>query len=228
MSPGRSTSLLQHSASGGDDAASGSGWWRFDAAEAKRQVQFSLPMILTNAFYYAKLAGATLAKCWTTVTGFAFFVGLSGALETLCGQGFDAKLYRTLVLILLHQDPDISRYAAPYTKALIPGIFAYGFFKNILCFLQTQTILLPPTIFSAIPFAIHFGVAYYLVHKTALRFEGASLAVLILMCIRVLPLTLYLSFSKRCEHSWEGFSRDSLGYIAVNLKLALPSTAMKW
>ncbi|KAK4754467.1 hypothetical protein SAY87_002571 [Trapa incisa] len=269
MGSHRSTSLLEHSAGRGDDAAWGSGWWRFDAGEAKRQVQFSLPMILTNTFYYAirlvsvmiaghlgelELAGATLANCWSTVTGFALLIGLSGALETLCGQGFGAKLYQTLgihlqasciisfifsilisvlwyftepILILLHQDPDISRYAALYTKALIPGIFAYGFFKNILCFLQTQTILLSLVVFSAIALAIHFGVAYYLVHKTALGFEGASLAASISMWICVLLLTLYLSFSKRCEDSWEGFSRESFEYIAMNLKLALPSAAMK-
>ncbi|KAK4779325.1 hypothetical protein SAY86_006853 [Trapa natans] len=226
-------------------------------------------MILVSVFYYSirlfsvmlaghlgelELAGATLANSWTSVTGIAFLAGLSGALETLCGQAFGAKLYRTLgihlqasciissifsifisilwyftepVLIFLHQEPDISRYAALYTKFLIPGIFAYGFFKNILSFLQTQTILLPPMIFSAIPFAIHVGVAYCLVHKTALGFEGAPLAASLSMWVCVLLLALYLVFSKRCESSWEGFTMESFGYIAVNLKLALPSAAMK-
>ncbi|KAM2798187.1 hypothetical protein COP2_003231 [Malus domestica] len=74
-------------------------------------------------------------------------VGLSGALETLCGQGFGAKLHRMLgiylqassiisfavpiiisiiwwftelIFILLHQDPQISKYAALYIKFLIP------------------------------------------------------------------------------------------------------------
>ncbi|KAJ7948672.1 Protein DETOXIFICATION [Quillaja saponaria] len=89
------------------------GWWEkvLDMKEAKTQIFFSLPMILTNVCYYLitlvsvmlaghlgklQLAGATLANSWATVTGFAFMIGLSGALETLCGQGFGAKEYRML------------------------------------------------------------------------------------------------------------------------------------
>ena len=69
-------------------------WWRkwrkiLDVEEAKDQVLFSLPMILTNVSYYAiplvsvmfaghlgelQLAGATLANSWAYVTGFAFTV----------------------------------------------------------------------------------------------------------------------------------------------------------
>ncbi|KAK0599160.1 hypothetical protein LWI29_002852 [Acer saccharum] len=69
----------------------GGRWWRkvLDLEEAKNQVLFSLPMILTNVFYYAiplvsamfaghlgnlELAGATLANSWATITGFAFMV----------------------------------------------------------------------------------------------------------------------------------------------------------
>ena len=68
-------------------------WWQkvLDVEEAKKQVLFSLPMILTNVFYYLitlvsvmfaghlgelELAGATLANSWATVTGFAFMVTL--------------------------------------------------------------------------------------------------------------------------------------------------------
>ena len=70
------------------------GWWNekvLDVEEAKIQVLFSLPMILTNVFYYLitlvsvmfaghlgqlELAGATLANSWATVTGFCFMVTL--------------------------------------------------------------------------------------------------------------------------------------------------------
>ena len=66
-------------------------WWKrvLDVEEAKQQFLFSLPMILTNAFYYLipllsvmfaghlghlQLAGATLANSWAMVTGFSFVV----------------------------------------------------------------------------------------------------------------------------------------------------------
>ena len=67
-----------------------------DKKEAKDQVLFALPMILTNAFYYLitlvsvmfaghlghlHLASATLANSWATVTGFAFMVTLPSSLS---------------------------------------------------------------------------------------------------------------------------------------------------
>jgi len=60
-----------------------------DMEEAKHQLLFSLPMILTNMFYYLitlvsvmlvghlgelELAGATLANSWFSVTGVAVMV----------------------------------------------------------------------------------------------------------------------------------------------------------
>ncbi|KAJ4726340.1 Protein DETOXIFICATION [Melia azedarach] len=245
-------------------------WWKkvLDVQEAKDQVLFSLPMILTNVFYYAiplvsvmfaghlgqlELAGATLANSWACVTGFAFMIGLSGALETLCGQGFGAKLYGMMgihlqasciisfffsiiisffwlytepILVLLHQDPGISKQAALYTRYLIPGIFAYGFLQNMLRFLQTQSVVKPLIVFSALPMVIHFGISYGLVHWTSLGFKGASLATSVSFWISSLLLGIYVLLAKKFECTWEGFSFESLSFILTNLKLALPSAAM--
>ncbi|XP_016648258.1 PREDICTED: protein DETOXIFICATION 19-like [Prunus mume] len=75
---------------GGHGVQQGRKWGRWnkllDMEEAKNQVLFFLPMILTNVCYYTiplisvmfaghlgelELAGATLANSWATVTGFA-------------------------------------------------------------------------------------------------------------------------------------------------------------
>ncbi|XVE50211.1 hypothetical protein DITRI_Ditri01bG0143600 [Diplodiscus trichospermus] len=245
-------------------------WWKrvLDFEEAKKQVLFAVPMVLANLFYFSitmvsvmfaghlgelELAGSTLANSWATVTGFAFMTGLSGALETLCGQGFGAKMYRMLgihlqasciisfsfaiiisilwfytepILVLLHQDPEISRTAALYMKYLIPGLFAYGFVQNILRFLQTQSIVLPLVLFSGIPLGIHFGIVYSLVNKTNLGFKGAPLAASISFWISFVSLAIYVIFSKQLEKTWKGMSLESFHYILRNLKLALPSAAM--
>ncbi|XP_048441679.1 protein DETOXIFICATION 19 isoform X2 [Pyrus x bretschneideri] len=260
------TPLLEAGGHGGTKG----GWWNkvLDVEEAKNQVLFSLPMILTNVCYYMiplisvmfaghlgelQLAGATLANSWATVTGFALMVGLSGALETLCGQGFGAKLYRMLgiylqassiisflasiivsvvwfytepILILIHQDPQISKYAALYMKFLIPGLFAYGFLHNILRFLQTQSVVMPLVYFSVIPVVLHVGIAYGLVHWTGLGYVGAPLAASISVWISMLMLATYVLCAKKFEHTWEGFTLESFHYVLTNLKLALPSAAM--
>jgi len=76
------------------------GWWNrvLDMEEAKHQILFSLPMILTNIFYYLitsvsvmlvghlgelQLAGATLANSWFNVTGSAVMVIPLSLLKTL-------------------------------------------------------------------------------------------------------------------------------------------------
>ncbi|KAJ0100904.1 hypothetical protein Patl1_04702 [Pistacia atlantica] len=247
-------------------------WWSkkvLDVEEAKNQVLFSLPMVLTNVFYIAillisvmfaghlgqlELAGATpLPILGPLSLGFGFMVGLSGALETLCGQGYGAKLYRMLgiylqasciisfffsiiisilwfftepILVLFHQDPSISKQAAVYMRYLIPGIFAYGFLQNVLRFLQTQSIVMPMVLFSALPMVIHFGIAYALVHWTSLGFKGAPLAASVSLWISILVLAMYVFFAKKLKHTWEGFSSESFRFILTNLKLALPSAAM--
>ncbi|XP_066315114.1 uncharacterized protein [Miscanthus floridulus] len=86
-----------------------------DTEEAWAQLQFAVPMILTNRAYYGiplvsvvfsghlgdvQLAGATLGNSWATVTSYALATGLSGALETLCGQAYGARMYRMLGLYL--------------------------------------------------------------------------------------------------------------------------------
>ncbi|GMI85333.1 DETOXIFICATION 18 [Hibiscus trionum] len=239
-----------------------------DFEEAKFQVMFAVPVVLSNVFYFSitmvsvmfaghlgevELAASSLANSWANVTGFAFMTGLSGALETLCGQGFGAKMYNMLgihlqasciisfffsiiisilwfftepILVLLHQDPEISRMAALYMKYLIPGLFAYGFMENILMFLQTQSIVMPLVVLSVIPLGIHFGIVYGLVNKTSLGFKGAPMAASISMWISFLSLAIYVVSANKFKNTWRGLSFQSFRYIIQISKLALPSAAM--
>ena len=52
--------------------------------------------------------------------------------------------YTEPILILLHQDTDISKMAALNIRFLILGLFAYGFLQNILKFLQAQSNCVAP------------------------------------------------------------------------------------
>ncbi|XP_022976487.1 protein DETOXIFICATION 19-like [Cucurbita maxima] len=260
--------LLQVSDAG--DRANASDSWKkvFDKEEFNKQLSISFPMILTNVFYYLiplisvmfaghlgdlELAGATLANSWATVTGFAFMTGLSGALETLCGQGFGAKLYRFLgihlqssciisfsfsifisllwfytepVLILLQQDPAVSKTAARYMKFLVPGLFAYGFLQNSVRFIQAQSDVMFLSVLSGIPLVLHVGVAYGFVNWTSLGLEGAAMAASISLWVAFLVVAVYVFKSEKYKRTWEGFSVEAFSYIVFNLKLALPSAAM--
>ncbi|CAH2052918.1 unnamed protein product [Thlaspi arvense] len=239
-----------------------------DLKESKAQIIYSLPMIFTNLFFYCipltsvmfashlgqlELAGATLGNAWATVTGFSFMTGLSGALETLCGQGFGAKTYRMLgihlqsscivslaftilvsifwfftepVFRLLRQDPNISKQAALYMKYQVPGLLAYGFLQNILRFCQTQSIVTPLVIFSFVSLVINIGIAYVLVHLAGLGFIGAPIATSISLWMAFLSLGTYVICSDKFKETWTGFSLESTHYVVINLKLSLPSAAM--
>ncbi|XP_049402161.1 protein DETOXIFICATION 18-like [Solanum stenotomum] len=268
-SSGPKSPLLGSSSS--SSGISSNSWWAklIDVEEAKNQMLFSLPMIVVNSCFYfinlvsvmfaghlgkLELAASNLANSWAMVTGFSFMVGLSGALETLCGQGYGAKMYRMLgihlqasciisfffsvvisaiwwysdmILILLHQDPDIAREAGVFLRFLIPGLFAYSFLQNILRFLQAQSIIMPLAFCSVGSLVIHIGISYALVHWTGLAFKGASLAASISIWISFLTLGLYVLLSKRFNHIWrDGLSFEPFHHILTNLKLALPSAAM--
>ncbi|KAE8702281.1 MATE efflux family protein ALF5 [Hibiscus syriacus] len=247
------------------EGSNGKCWTKvMDFAEAKVQILFAVPMVLSNVFYFSitmvsvmfagHLGDVEFAQLQLLpIHGPLSLTGLSGALETLCGQGFGAKMYKMLgiylqasciisfffsiiisilwfftepILVLLHQDPEISRMAAVYIKYLIPGLFAYGFLENILMFLQTQSIVIPLVVFSVIPFGIHFGVVYGLVIKTVLGFKGAAMAASISIWISFISLALYVVLANKFNNTWKGLSFESFRYIIRNSKLALPSAAM--
>ncbi|CAM8946533.1 unnamed protein product [Rhodiola kirilowii] len=262
--PATTTSLLPES----DGETEKGKWWKRNLGEAKIQILFALPMIVTNVSYYfiplvsvmyaghigeLELAGATLANSWAVVTGLAFMIGLSGALETLCGQGYGAGMYRMLgiylqasciislffaivisllwfytepILVLLHQNSEIAKAAGLYLKHLIPGLFAFGLLQNILRFLQTQSVVFPMVVCSVIPLGINCAIAYVLVYCTSLGFKGAAVAASISLWISVLMLGTYILSAKQFDQTWHGFSIESFQHIVSNLKLALPSAAM--
>ncbi|CAB4277496.1 unnamed protein product [Prunus armeniaca] len=241
-----------------------------DVGEAKKQVLFSLPTTLTNVMFnfiilasvmfaghlgQLQLAAANLAISWANATGLAVVSGLSGALETLCGQAFGAKQYGMLgqylqasclisllasllisslwffsepVLVsLLHQDPEASKLLAVFVKLFIPGLVAIGILQNVQRFLQTQSAVVVPFIFSFISLALHIGLTYSLVHFTALGFRAVPLAASISLCFCLLMFAVYVLRSKKFESTWEGFSLASLSHVPAVLRLGLPGAAVE-
>ncbi|PIA30153.1 hypothetical protein AQUCO_05700093v1 [Aquilegia coerulea] len=270
MASTTSAPLLEISGYGEEEEKKKGGFWNkvLDVEEAKTQVMFSVPMILTNLSYYCitlvsvmfaghlgelELASATLANSWAMVTGFALMTGLSGALETFCGQAYGAKSYRMLgiylqssvittiffsiivsfiwfysepILLLLQQQPQVAKMTTVYMRHLIPGIFAYAVLQCLLRFLQTQTVVIPLVICAIVPLIIEFGLSYVLVYYTVLGFKGAALSAALCLWISVIMLGLYVNYSEKFKYTWEGLSMECFQHVLPGMKLAIPSALM--
>ncbi|GLJ29466.1 hypothetical protein SUGI_0580830 [Cryptomeria japonica] len=244
------------------------GFFKLDREEVKMQLKIAVPMILTNIFQYAinlvslmfaghlgelELAGAALASSWAVVTGQVIMVGLTGALETLCGQAYGAReylmlgvylqasmivtfvcaifvtifwLYSEPIFILMGQRADVSVMASIYLKSLIPGIYAYAMMQSLTRFFQTQSIVMPLAMCSVFPLILHFGLCYLLVHQTTLGFHGAALANSISFWLIVFCLVLYMKLGQSCQNTWGGFSQKAFKVIGPFLKLGSQSAIM--
>ncbi|KAL6880342.1 hypothetical protein ACP4OV_011907 [Aristida adscensionis] len=244
-------------------------WWpEWDAEEAAGQVAFAVPMVATSMAYYAiplvsvmfagrlgdlQLAAATLASSWATVTGIALMTGLSGSLETLCGQGYGAGAYRMMgvhlqasvltsaifsvlvsllwlysepFLVFLGQDPAVSRLAAVFLRHMIPAQFAYGFIQCTLRFLQAQSVVTPLVASSLLPLALHVGVTHAFVHRLGLGFAGAAMSTSVSLWLSFLMLAAYVRLSGKFQETWGGLTTEAFRHVLPGMKLAIPSAVM--
>ncbi|XP_026379235.1 protein DETOXIFICATION 16-like [Papaver somniferum] len=199
------------------------------------------------------LSGASMATSLASVTGFSLLMGMGSALDTLCGQSYGAKQFHMLgihmqramfvlslvsiplafvwanvgqILLAVGQDPAISFEAGVYARFMIPSIFAYGLLQCEVRFLQTQSIVFPMMISSAITAVLHILVCWVLVFKTGLGFRGAAMANAISYWINTLLLAIYIKFSSTCKRTWTGFSKEALQDIPNFMRLAIPSAIM--
>jgi MATE family multidrug resistance protein len=182
-------------------------------------------------------------------------MGLSGALETLCGKAYGARLYRMLglylqssfvmsaaasslisvlwyftepLLLLLRQHPDVAHAAGVFVQAQIPGLFAFAFMHCLLRYLQTQSVVVPLVVCSVVPFVLHVALAHLMVNLLGLGLVGASAAVSATFWVCCLMLFAYVLISREFSETWRGFSADAFMYVLPTVKLAMPSAIMVW
>ncbi|KAJ8430608.1 hypothetical protein Cgig2_021570 [Carnegiea gigantea] len=199
------------------------------------------------------LSGASMASSFASVTGFSLLMGMASALDTFCGQAYGAKQYHMLgihmqramlilvlvsiplaviwantepILVIFGQDHRIAAEAGKYALVMIPSLFAYGLLHSIVRFLQTQNIVFPMMLSTAVTSLLHLPLCWVLVFKSGLGIRGAALANNISYWMNVVLLALYVKFSSSCLKTWTGFSSEALHNIPAFLKLSIPSALM--
>jgi len=180
---------------------------------------------------------------------------MASGLETLCGQAYGAKQYDKLgmhtyraivtlivvsipisllwvfiakLLILIGQDPLISKEAGRYIVWLIPGLFAYAISQPLTKFLQSQSLIIPMLWFSIATLLLHIPICWLLVFKTSLGYIGASLAISLSYWLNVIMLAAYIRCSNSCKETRLPPTVEAFKGVGVFLRLALPSALMLW
>ncbi|XP_074321706.1 protein DETOXIFICATION 16-like [Silene latifolia] len=236
--------------------------------EAKKQFKLAGPLIAVSILQFCiqlisimfvghlgqlPLSSASLGTSFASVTGLYVLLGMSSALETLCGQAYGAKQYSMLgiytqramlvlmlfgiplaavwyytsdILILCHQDHEIAEEAGTFNRWMIPSLFAYGVLQCLNRFLQTQNIVIPMMLTSCITALFHVPLCWALIFKLGLGIKGAALANNISYWINFFLLAIYLRFSPAWLKTWTGFSKETFYDIWSFLKLAIPSALM--
>ncbi|KAF4350967.1 hypothetical protein F8388_021674 [Cannabis sativa] len=179
--------------------------------------------------------------------------GMSGALETLSGQAYGAKQYRKLgtqtntailclilvciplsliwfymenILIVIGQNPNISRQAGQFLLWLIPALFAYATLQPLIRYFQSQSLIKPLLVSSCVSISCHVPLCWTLVFKCGLQHCGAAISIGISYWLNVILLLLYMTFSSTCESTRVPISSELFQGCGEFFRLAIPSAAM--
>lgn len=181
-------------------------------------------------------------------------LGMSSALQTLCGQSYGARQYQMLgihlqrswivlffssicliplfiftapILKLLGQEEKISEMAGYISLLFIPVIFAYGVSFSCQRFLQSQSKNAIIAYLAAFSIALHLILSWLLTMKYKFAIPGAMAATILALWI---PNVGQLAFviCGGCRKTWKGFSFLAFNDLWLVVKLSVSSGVMLW
>ncbi|XP_061734260.1 multidrug and toxin extrusion protein 1-like [Nerophis ophidion] len=222
-----------------------------------RILNYLLPFVITmfcGRLGNEVMAGYGLASATINVTTAATGFGLSLACDTLVSQTFGGKnllgvgviLQRSVlilllfclpcwalllnarpVLLILGQDPEVTRIAHLYILASLPAVPAMFLHNLQVSYLQNQGIILPQMYTAAMANVANVMMNYIFLYGLDLGVSGSAAANgLSQICICTF-LFAYIRWKKLHETTWGGWSAECLQEWGPYMKLALPSMLMK-
>ncbi|KAA8515499.1 hypothetical protein F0562_018890 [Nyssa sinensis] len=198
-------------------------------------------------------AAASLGNNGIQIFAYGLMLGMSSAVETLCGQAYGAHktemlgvylqrsaiilivttvplviiyIFSKSILILVGESTVISSSAAVFVYGLIPQLFAYAIGFPLQKYLQSQRILGPSAGISAAVLALNILLTWLVVYKLGWGLLGASLVLSMSWWVFVVAQFMYILTSDRCKKTWTGFSMLAFSGIWDFLKLTMASAVM--
>ncbi|KAL7606010.1 hypothetical protein Lser_V15G15040 [Lactuca serriola] len=242
--------------------------WSVFGEEAKKFGYIAAPMVAVTLSQYLlqvisvmmvghlgelALSSAAIAISISSVTGFSLIMGMSSALETLCGQAYGAQQYKKFgtqtytaifsllivciplsiiwkntgaILLVIGQNPSISHEAGKFITWLIPAIFAYAVLQPLVRYFQMQSMLWPMLISSTVALLLHIPLCYALVYKTTLANIGGAISMGITMWLNAIFLFFYMKYSPSCEKTRSPISIEVIHGMKQFFSYAIPSAVM--
>nr|GMD49381.1 protein DETOXIFICATION 14-like [Ipomoea batatas] len=211
------------------------------------------PMLMLGQLGELPLSSASIAASLCNVTGYSLLIGMSSALETLCGQAYGAGQYRKLgaftygailclflvcipvsilwifagkLLVLIGQDPSIAAEAGKYAIWLIPTLFPYAILQSLVRYLQTQSLIFPMMWTAVAALGVQLPICWAFIFKLNLGSAGAALSIAVSYWFNVILILLYVKYSSTCKKSHAALSREVYSTMGEFFRFAVPSAVM--
>ncbi|NWT97391.1 S47A1 protein, partial [Urocynchramus pylzowi] len=200
-----------------------------------------------------ELASVTLAIAVINVTAISVGYGLTSACDTLISQTYGSKnllrvgviLQRATIIILLccfpccailinieqlmllmQQDPDVSRLTQHYVNAFLPALPAVFLYNLETRYLQNQMIMWPLVLSGVIGNLINVAANYVLLFVFHMGVMGSAWANTVAQYSQTIFLFLYIIGRKLHLNTWGGWSSECLLEWDSFTSLAIPSMLM--
>ncbi|NXI16670.1 S47A2 protein, partial [Irena cyanogastra] len=200
-----------------------------------------------------ELASVTLAIAVINVTAISVGYGLTSACDTLISQTYGSKnllrvgviLQRATIIILLccfpccailiniehvmllmQQDPEVSRLTQHYVNAFLPALPAVFLYNLEARYLQNQMIMWPLVLSGVIGNIINVAANYVLLYVFHLGVTGSAWANTTAQYSQAIFLFLYIIGRKLHVNTWGGWSSECLLEWDSFTSLAIPSMLM--
>ncbi|XP_053130694.1 multidrug and toxin extrusion protein 1 isoform X3 [Hemicordylus capensis] len=205
-----------------------------------------------------ELASVTLAIAVINVTGISVGFGLSSACDTLMSQTYGGKnmkrvgtiLQRAIlilllccfpcwavfvnteqILLLIRQDPEVSRLTQVYVMIFIPALPATFIYQLQMRYLQNQRIIWPEVLCGIAGNVVNVVANLIFLYQLDMGVRGSAWANTIAQYSQAIALFLYIRWKKLHVETWGGWSAACLQEWDVFMALAIPSmlmTCIEW
>nr|XP_028563669.1 multidrug and toxin extrusion protein 1-like isoform X1 [Podarcis muralis] len=205
-----------------------------------------------------ELASVTLAIAVINVTGISVGFGLSSACDTLISQTYGGKNMKRVgtilqrgililllccfpcwavfvnteqLLLLIRQDPDVSRLTQVYVMIFIPALPATFIYQIQMRYLQNQRIIWPEVLCGIAGNIVNLIANYVFLYQLHMGVRGSAWANTIAQYSQAIALFLYIKWKKLHAETWGGWSTECLQEWDVFMALAVPSmlmTCIEW